>query len=75
VRVGDGAYVAAGSVISENVPADALGIARSRQTNKPGWARAHRREMSKDKKSTKKNRPRKKKRSPKKSAARRTRRR
>ena len=44
VRVGDGAYVAAGSVISENVPADALGIARGRQTNKPGWARARRRE-------------------------------
>ncbi len=31
VRIGDGAYVAAGSVITENVPADALGIARGRQ--------------------------------------------
>jgi bifunctional UDP-N-acetylglucosamine pyrophosphorylase / glucosamine-1-phosphate N-acetyltransferase len=47
VRVGDGAYVAAGSVISENVPPDALGIARGRQTNKPGWARTRRREMAK----------------------------
>jgi bifunctional UDP-N-acetylglucosamine pyrophosphorylase / glucosamine-1-phosphate N-acetyltransferase len=75
VRVGDGAYVAAGSVISENVPADALGIARSRQTNKPGWARARRREMSKDKKSAKKNRPRRKKRSSKKRATRKSRRR
>jgi bifunctional UDP-N-acetylglucosamine pyrophosphorylase / glucosamine-1-phosphate N-acetyltransferase len=75
VRVGDGAYVAAGSVISENVPADALGIARGRQTNKPGWAREQRREMSKDKKSAKKNRVRKKNRSTKKRAARKTRKR
>jgi bifunctional UDP-N-acetylglucosamine pyrophosphorylase / glucosamine-1-phosphate N-acetyltransferase len=75
VRVGDGAYVAAGSVISENVPADALGIARGRQTNKPGWARARRREMSKDKKSAKKNRPRKKKRATKKRATRKSRKR
>jgi bifunctional UDP-N-acetylglucosamine pyrophosphorylase/glucosamine-1-phosphate N-acetyltransferase len=62
VRVGDGAYVAAGSVISENVPADALGIARGRQTNKPGWARARRREMAKFKKPAKKGRARGKKR-------------
>ncbi|MGA9884116.1 MAG: bifunctional UDP-N-acetylglucosamine diphosphorylase/glucosamine-1-phosphate N-acetyltransferase GlmU [Candidatus Acidiferrales bacterium] len=46
VRVGDGAYVAAGSVITDNVPPDALGIARGRQANKPGWARARRRELS-----------------------------
>ena len=38
VKVGDGAYVAAGSTITENVPADALGIARARQTTKPRWA-------------------------------------
>jgi len=38
VRVGKGAYVAAGSSITEDVPADALGIARGRQENKPGWA-------------------------------------
>lgn len=38
VRVGDGAYIAAGSTITENVPADALAIARGRQANKPGWA-------------------------------------
>jgi bifunctional UDP-N-acetylglucosamine pyrophosphorylase/glucosamine-1-phosphate N-acetyltransferase len=47
VRVGDGAYVAAGSTITENVPADALGIARGRQINKPGWASARRREIAK----------------------------
>jgi len=45
VRLGDGAYVAAGSVITENVPPDALGIARGRQVNKPGWASRKRREL------------------------------
>jgi bifunctional UDP-N-acetylglucosamine pyrophosphorylase/glucosamine-1-phosphate N-acetyltransferase len=46
VRVGDGAYVAAGSTITENVPADGLGIARGRQVNKPGWAAKKRRELA-----------------------------
>jgi len=45
VRIGDGAYVAAGSVITDNVPPDALAIARGRQANKPGWAAARRREI------------------------------
>ena len=45
VRIGDGAYVAAGSVITENVPPDALAIARGRQANKPGWARQRRLDM------------------------------
>ncbi len=40
VRVGRGAYVAAGSSITEDVPAESLGIARGRQVNKLGWARA-----------------------------------
>jgi bifunctional UDP-N-acetylglucosamine pyrophosphorylase/glucosamine-1-phosphate N-acetyltransferase len=46
VRIGDGAYVAAGSIITENVPAEALGIARGRQVNKPGWAARKRRELA-----------------------------
>lgn len=46
IKIGDGAYVAAGSAITENVPPDALGLARSRQTNKPGWAAKKRREMT-----------------------------
>jgi bifunctional UDP-N-acetylglucosamine pyrophosphorylase / glucosamine-1-phosphate N-acetyltransferase len=46
VRVGNRAYVAAGSTITENVPADGLGIARGRQTNKKGWAAARRREIA-----------------------------
>jgi bifunctional UDP-N-acetylglucosamine pyrophosphorylase / glucosamine-1-phosphate N-acetyltransferase len=48
VRVGDGAYVAAGSIITDNVPADALAIARGRQANKPGWATKKRRELAKE---------------------------
>jgi bifunctional UDP-N-acetylglucosamine pyrophosphorylase/glucosamine-1-phosphate N-acetyltransferase len=36
VTVGDGAYVATGSTITTDVPADALSIARSRQVDKPG---------------------------------------
>jgi bifunctional UDP-N-acetylglucosamine pyrophosphorylase / glucosamine-1-phosphate N-acetyltransferase len=39
VRVGAGAYVAAGSSITEDVPAGALGIARGRQVNVIDWAR------------------------------------
>jgi bifunctional UDP-N-acetylglucosamine pyrophosphorylase/glucosamine-1-phosphate N-acetyltransferase len=46
VRVGDNAYVAAGSTITENIPADALGIARGRQVNKPRWAVKKRRELA-----------------------------
>ncbi|ADU50221.1 glucosamine-1-phosphate N-acetyltransferase; UDP-N-acetylglucosamine pyrophosphorylase [Thermaerobacter marianensis DSM 12885] len=38
VRVGRGAYIAAGSTINQDVPADALAIARERQVNKEGWA-------------------------------------
>ncbi len=44
--VGDGAYVAAGSTITENVPPDALGIARGRQANKSGWAAKKRRDFA-----------------------------
>jgi bifunctional UDP-N-acetylglucosamine pyrophosphorylase/glucosamine-1-phosphate N-acetyltransferase len=40
VRVGEGAYVAAGSAITDDVPDGALGIARGRQTNKTGWVAA-----------------------------------
>ena len=46
VRIGNGAYIAAGSTITDNVPADALGIARGRQANKAGWAAKRRRELA-----------------------------
>ena len=40
VTIGDRAYTAAGSVITEDVPPDALGIGRARQVNKDGWVKA-----------------------------------
>lgn len=42
VSVGEGAIVAAGSVITEDVEADALAVARTRQAQKEDWARAFR---------------------------------
>jgi len=42
VRIEKGAYVAAGSTITQDVPADALAIARSRQENKPDWVKKRR---------------------------------
>ncbi|HMB84174.1 MAG TPA: bifunctional UDP-N-acetylglucosamine diphosphorylase/glucosamine-1-phosphate N-acetyltransferase GlmU [Terriglobales bacterium] len=48
VKIGRGAYVAAASCITEDVPADALALGRSRQTVKEGWARA-KREAQKEK--------------------------
>jgi bifunctional UDP-N-acetylglucosamine pyrophosphorylase / glucosamine-1-phosphate N-acetyltransferase len=42
VQVGSEAYIAAGSVITHEVPADALGVGRSRQVNKEGWAKKRR---------------------------------
>lgn len=40
VRVGQGAYVAAGSTVTEDVSGDALYIARARGCEKPGWVSA-----------------------------------
>ncbi|GIO28154.1 bifunctional UDP-N-acetylglucosamine diphosphorylase/glucosamine-1-phosphate N-acetyltransferase GlmU [Ornithinibacillus bavariensis] len=38
VTIGKGSYVAAGSTITKDVPADALSVARARQANKEGYA-------------------------------------
>ncbi|HVV46834.1 MAG TPA: DapH/DapD/GlmU-related protein, partial [Bryobacteraceae bacterium] len=39
LEIEEGAYIAAGSVINERVPAKALAVGRSRQINKEGWKR------------------------------------
>jgi bifunctional UDP-N-acetylglucosamine pyrophosphorylase / glucosamine-1-phosphate N-acetyltransferase len=51
VTIGKGAYVAAGSSITRNVPAGALGIARGRQENKENWATLKKRLRVAEKKS------------------------
>ncbi len=42
ITLGDGAYVAAGSCVTEDVPDGALALARSRQVTKAGWVEARR---------------------------------
>jgi bifunctional UDP-N-acetylglucosamine pyrophosphorylase/glucosamine-1-phosphate N-acetyltransferase len=39
LKIGDGAYIGSGSVITRDVPADALALERSEQTVKEGWAK------------------------------------
>ena len=39
LRIGRDAYVAAGSTVTEDVPAESLAVGRGRQVNKEGWAR------------------------------------
>jgi bifunctional UDP-N-acetylglucosamine pyrophosphorylase/glucosamine-1-phosphate N-acetyltransferase len=42
VEIGDDAWIAAGSVITQDVPPGALAVARARQENKEGYVRRHR---------------------------------
>jgi bifunctional UDP-N-acetylglucosamine pyrophosphorylase/glucosamine-1-phosphate N-acetyltransferase len=49
VSVGAGAFTGTGSVITEDVPADALALARGRQSVKEGWAAAFRETKRKQK--------------------------
>jgi bifunctional UDP-N-acetylglucosamine pyrophosphorylase / glucosamine-1-phosphate N-acetyltransferase len=42
LTIGEGAYIAAGSVITKNIEPDALGIGRAYQENKPEWAKKRR---------------------------------
>ena len=42
VTIGDGAYIGTGSVVTDDVSPDALVLARARQVEKPGWAKAFR---------------------------------
>jgi bifunctional UDP-N-acetylglucosamine pyrophosphorylase/glucosamine-1-phosphate N-acetyltransferase len=49
VKIGDGAYIGSGSVITKNVPNDALALERSTQQERPGWAAKFRTMMAKRK--------------------------
>jgi bifunctional UDP-N-acetylglucosamine pyrophosphorylase/glucosamine-1-phosphate N-acetyltransferase len=46
VKIGKGAYVASGSTVTDDVPPDALAIARSRQVNKAGKAKELKRRLA-----------------------------
>ena len=50
LTVGEGAYVAAGSCITDDVPNDALAFGRARQVTKSGWAAARREAVRGEKK-------------------------
>jgi bifunctional UDP-N-acetylglucosamine pyrophosphorylase/glucosamine-1-phosphate N-acetyltransferase len=47
IRIGKGAYVGAGSCITEDVPDDALALGRGRQVTKEGWASERRAKLDK----------------------------
>ena len=53
VTIGDGAMTASGSVITHDIPADAMAVARGQQVDKPGWARVFR-DMKAEEKAAKK---------------------
>ena len=48
VSIGDGAYTAAGSVITEDVPAGSIAVARAKQRNILGWVLRKRKGSSSD---------------------------
>jgi bifunctional UDP-N-acetylglucosamine pyrophosphorylase/glucosamine-1-phosphate N-acetyltransferase len=49
VKIGAGAYIGSGSVISKNVEADALALSRAPQETRPGWAKRFRERLKRAK--------------------------
>ena len=47
VKVGDGAFIAAATTVTQDIPGDAMAIGRARQTVKEGWAATNREKKSK----------------------------
>ena len=47
VTIGDGAYIAAATTVTEDIPGDAMAIGRARQMVKPGWAADNREKKGK----------------------------
>ncbi|MCF2662764.1 UDP-N-acetylglucosamine diphosphorylase [Pseudoflavonifractor phocaeensis] len=47
VTIGDGAFIAAATTVTEDIPGDAMAIGRSRQEVKEGWAAANREKKGK----------------------------
>lgn len=55
VHIDDGAYIAAGSTITEDIPANSLSVARERATIRDGWAERYRKKMKKLRESKQRN--------------------
>lgn len=52
ITIGAGAYLGSGGTVTDDVPEDALALARAKQTNKPGWAARYRAAKAKRNKKT-----------------------